>query len=82
MTTIYSSPPLTSRHQKGKRWSSAKVRSLVVIVFVFLIFTIGCFFITDKGSLQSHKIGGRERGKGVIIKWRHWKRKLVELVDA
>jgi hypothetical protein len=69
---------LASRHQKGKRRSSAKGRSLIVVVFVFLVFAVRCFFITDGGSLHSRKISGGERGEGVIIKWRHWKRKLVD----
>jgi hypothetical protein len=39
-----------------------KGRSLVIIivVFVFLIFTAGFFFITEEGSLHSGKISGRE----------------------
>jgi hypothetical protein len=58
-------------------------RSLVItIIFIFLVFATGCFFITDGGSLHSCKIGSRERGEWIIIKRRHWKRKLIELVDA
>jgi hypothetical protein len=72
--------PLASRNQKGKRRSSVKGRSLIIIVF--LILATGCFFITVGGSLHRRKIDNGKRGEKVIIKRRHWKRKLVKLVDA
>jgi hypothetical protein len=56
-TFRYSSPPLASRHQKGKRRSSVKGRSLVVvIIFVFLILAVKSFIFIIGGSLHSRKL--------------------------
>jgi hypothetical protein len=65
MITRYSSPLLASRHQKGKRRSSAKERSLIVaVVFVFLIFTARCFFITHGEASIAARSAAEREGKG------------------
>jgi hypothetical protein len=82
MISRYSSPPLASRHKKGKRRSSMKGDHSSSSSSSSSSYSLPDASSSPMGeaSIAARSVveRERERGEGVIIKQRHWKRKLVD----
>jgi hypothetical protein len=64
-----------------KKWITIIVLVVTVDFFIFIVLTAGTALSVIIG-LHGREVHYGKRSEGVIIKRRHWERKLVELVDA
>jgi hypothetical protein len=55
---------------------------IVVLAFLFVLVFAARNLIIVGGNLHGRYVGGGERGKRIIIKWRHGKRKVIDLVNT